>query len=186
MLALFTPNSVDTPAVIWGAHWAGAIVSPANPGYKTEELAFQLKESGAKALVTQRHCLEVAQDAAKQVGIPNDRIILIGEPKDVPKGLKHFTAIINTAEGIRYRRTKVNPKKDLIFLVYSSGTTGLPKGVMLSHENIIANCLMMTSGEGGHLTWNGGPDGEGDKTIAFLPFYHIYGMFEEVITRNIR
>ena len=179
VLALFTPNCIDTPPVIWGALWAGAIVSPANSGYKAVELAFQLRDSGAKALVTQRQCLEVAQDAAKQAGIPMDRIILTGEKADIPKGFRHFTAIINTAEGVRYRRTKVNPENDLAFLVYSSGTTGLPKGVMLSHENITANCLMLTAGEGGHLTWNGGANNEGDKTIEFLPFYHVYGAFEE-------
>ena len=54
-------------------------MSPANPGYTAEELAFQLKDAGAKALVTQKPFLAVAQEAAKQAGIPEDRIILIGD-----------------------------------------------------------------------------------------------------------
>ena len=175
VLGLFTPNCIDTPAVIWGCHWAGGIVSPANPGYTTAELAFQLKDSGAKALVTQKPFLSVAQQAAKEVGIPEERIILIGDERDKTHKFKHFTSIRNTAGTSRYRRTKIDPKKDLAFLVYSSGTTGHPKGVMLSHENIVANTLMIRAGEGGRMSWKGGPDGDGDNVLAFLPFFHIYG-----------
>jgi len=176
VLALFTPNCVDTPALIWGCHWAGGIISPANPGYTTDELAFQLKDSGAKALATQKPFLKVALEAAKRVGIPDDRVILIGDERDLTARYKHFTSVINTAGTNRYRRTKLNPKEDLAFLVYSSGTTGHPKGVMLCHENVTSNILMLKAGEGGHLKWGGGPDGNGDNVLAFLPFFHIYGI----------
>lgn len=177
VMGLFTPNSIDTPAVIWGTHWAGGIISPANPGYTTDELAFQLKDSGAKALCTQKPFLKTALEAAKQAGIPENRIILIGDEKDESGQFKHFSSIRNIAGTNRYRRTKAKPKDDLAFLVYSSGTTGHPKGVMLSHENIVANILMLKAGEGGNLTWDGGPDGGGDNILAFLPFFHIYGRF---------
>ncbi|KAL9005966.1 MAG: hypothetical protein Q9188_001256 [Gyalolechia gomerana] len=176
VLALFTPNSIDTPSVLWGCHWAGGIVSPANPGYTVDELAFQLKDSRAKALVTQKSWLSVATKAAKQVGIPEDRIILVGDDRDETHRFKHFQSIRNLAGTSRYRRTKINPKEDLAFLVYSSGTTGHPKGVMLSHQNIVSNILMGEVAEGGHLSWNGGPDEHGDRLLAFLPFYHIYGL----------
>ncbi|KAG7007251.1 4-coumarate--coA ligase 1 [Physcia stellaris] len=176
VLALFTPNCIDTPAIIWGCHWAGGNLSPANPGYTVEELAFQLKDAGAKAIVTQKPFLVVAQDAARRVGIPEDRIILIGDERDEARRFKHFTAIRNLAGTSRYRRTKLDPKKDLAFLVYSSGTTGHPKGVMLSHENIVSNILMLKAGEAGNLTWDGGSDGQGDNLLAFLPFFHIYGL----------
>lgn len=174
-MALFTPNCIDTPAIIWGTHWAGGIASPANPGYTADELAFQLKDSGAVALVTQKPFLNVAVEAAKQAGIPEDRIILIGDERDRSFNFKHFTSIRPTSGTQRYRRTKLNPNEDLAFLVYSSGTTGHPKGVMLCHENIVSNILMLKAGEGGNVTWNGGPDGQGDRILAFLPFYHIYG-----------
>lgn len=176
VLAFFTPNSVDTPAVTWGCLWAGGIPSPANPGYTANELAFQLKNAGAKALVTQNPFLSVALEAAKQVEIPHDRIILLGDERDPSMKFKHFSSIRNTAGTSRYRRTKLKPKDDLAILVYSSGTTGHPKGVMLSHENIVSNLLMGAVGEGGHLTWNGGGNGQGDNIVAFLPFFHLYGM----------
>jgi long-subunit acyl-CoA synthetase (AMP-forming) len=72
-------------------------------------------------------------------------------------------------------RVILDPESEIAFLVYSSGTTGLPKGVMLSHRNIVANLLQVDAAQHGELTWNGGPDGKGDKLLAFLPFFHIYG-----------
>lgn len=181
VLALFTPNCIDSPAITWGVHWAGGIVSPANPGYTVEELAFQLKDSGAKALATQMPFLKVAVEAAKQAGIPEERIILMGDEKDESMRFKHFSSIRNLAGTSRYRRTKAHPRNDLAFLVYSSGTTGHPKGVMLCHENIISNILMLKAGEGGNLSWDGGPDGNGDNIIAFLPFFHIYGRYSRQV-----
>ncbi|KAL1584878.1 hypothetical protein WHR41_06679 [Cladosporium halotolerans] len=177
VLALYTPNCIDTPIVTWGTIWAGGIVSPANPGYSVEELAFQLKDSGAKGLVTQWDQLEVATKAAQEAGIPDERIILIGDKRDPSARFKHFTSIRNIAGTSRYRRTKVDSDKDLAFLVYSSGTTGLPKGVMLSHRNIVANNLQLRAGESTNLSWKPRPDApNGDSVLAFLPFFHIYGL----------
>lgn len=83
VLGLFTPNSIDTPAVIWGCLWAGGTISPANPGYTVDELAYQLKDSGAKGIVTQVPFLSVAQKAAQQVGIPE-----VESSSSVTKGMK--------------------------------------------------------------------------------------------------
>ena len=177
VMALFSPNCIDIPAIIWGTQWAGGIISPANPGYTVDELAFQLKDSGAKAVCTQKPYLKIVSEAATCVGIPEDRVILMGDERDNSFKNKHFSAIRNLAGTSRYRRTKVDPKTDLAFLVYSSGTTGHPKGVMLCHENIVANILMLKAGEGGNVTWDGGPDGHGDNILAFLPFFHIYGIY---------
>ncbi|UPX17713.1 uncharacterized protein EKO05_0008053 [Ascochyta rabiei] len=177
VLALYTPNCIDTPAITWGCHWAGGVLSPANPNYTVEELAFQLKDSGAKAVVTQLPYVKNAQEAAKQVGIPLDKVIIMGDQKDPSYRVKHFTSIVNTIGSAKWRRTKAkNPAEDLAFLVYSSGTTGHPKGVMLTHRNIVANTIMLKVAEAGNLKPSGGPTGEGDKLLAFLPFFHIYGL----------
>lgn len=176
VLGVFSPNSIDIPAIMYGVAWAGGVVSPANPTYTVEELAFQLKDSEAKALVTQVPLLPIAREAAKKVGLPEDRIIVMGDLYDPDMRVKHFTSILNISQTARFRKEKVDPKKDLAYLVYSSGTTGLPKGVMLSHRNIISNILQNRAHELGKFTWNGGKDGQGDKILAFLPFFHIYGM----------
>ena len=182
VLALYTPNCIDTPAITWGCHWAGGILSPANPNYTVEELAFQLKDSGAKAIVTQLPHIKNAQAAAKQVGIPLDRVIIMGDQKDPSYTVKHFTSIVNTAGSTKWRRTKAkNPAEDLAFLVYSSGTTGHPKGVMLTHKNIVSNTMMIKAAEAGNLQPTGGPTGEGDKLLAFLPFFHIYGLSHAIL-----
>lgn len=135
VLALYTPNSIDTPSIIWGTHWAGGIISPANPGYNVSELAFQLKDSGAKALATQKPFLENARKACKEAGIGEDRIILLGDQRDETARFKHFLNVRNISGTTRYRRAKVDPKKDLAFLVYSSGTTYvIPWGDSISHS----------------------------------------------------
>ncbi|KAF2749927.1 4-coumarate-CoA ligase-like protein [Sporormia fimetaria CBS 119925] len=176
VLALYTPNCIDTPAVMWGCHWAGGVLSPANPGYTVDELAFQLRDSGAKAVVTQLPYIKTAREAAAKVGIPEDRIIIMGDERDKSHKVKHFTSIRNLSKSSRYRRTKMNPHEDLAFLVYSSGTTGHPKGVMLTHRNIVSNIMMIKAGESGKLSSTGGPFGDGDRIISFLPFFHIYGL----------
>ena len=99
----------------------------------------------------------------------------MGDERDESFTFKKFTSIRPISRTQRTRRVKVNPKEDLAFLVYSSGTTGHPKGVMLSHENIVSNIMMLHASEIGKVTWNGGIDGKGDKILAFLPFFHIYG-----------
>lgn len=153
-------------------------MTTANPAYTADELAFQLRDSGARAIVTQRHLLDTALKAASQAGIPEDMIILLGDARDEKFRFKHFSSIKNLAGTSRYRRTKLHPTKDIAFLPYSSGTTGKPKGVMLCHQNITSDTAMIQATEGEpSLSWRGGPDGKGDKLIAFLPFFHIYGMF---------
>lgn len=170
VLNLFAPNDIDIGAIIYGTFFAGGIVSPANPGYSADELAFQLNNSGAKAIVTTVDCLKVALAAAKKANIPEDRVVLCGEGRDPEHKFKHWTNIRKTSGASRYRRRKASPDTDLAFLVYSSGTTGLPKGVMLSHRNVIADILLI-QGAVGKWYCSGT-----DKILGVLPFFHIYGL----------
>lgn len=167
IMVLFSPNSADIAAITFGTLWAGGIVCPANNLYTVGELVSLLRSSGAKALTTHLACLEIAREAALIAGLPLDRIILIGD-SDPKRKTKHFSSLRDSSEDVG--KVSVNPQEDLAFLVYSSGTTGLPKGVMLSHENIVANVMQNNTPEVTTATnW------KHDSIISFLPMFHIYG-----------
>lgn len=185
VLAFFTPNDVDTAVLTCGCLWAGGVASPANPLYTVAELAFQLRNAGAKALVTQAEFLDKACEAAARAGIPAERIILLGADsaaKPVGTGgakARHWRELLlpkpsSLLAAARYGKTKLRPRDDLAFLVYSSGTTGLPKGVRLTHQNVVANLLQNEQMDGQHLKPFGGPDNRGDRMLGVLPFFHIY------------
>ena len=154
-----------------GALWASGTITPANPNYTVDELTFQLKDSCAKAIATLPELLPIATKAAENVGIPEDRILIIGDKRAA--GFKHWRELVDPSTAVEWRQGKVDTDKDLAFLVYSSGTTGHPKGVMLCHRNVTSDILMLLAGDGGNLTW------ERDIIIAFLPFFHIYGLTRE-------
>ena len=170
VLALFSPNDIDYAPIIYGTFFAGGTVTPANPAYSADELAFQLSNSEAKAIVTQLQFLETALIAAEKTKIDQHRVILLGAQKDETHRVKHWTNIRKTSGAIRYKRRKMNPDNDLAFLAYSSGTTGLPKGVMLSHRNVVADVLMIQGCVG---KWY---KSGSDKFLGALPFFHIYGL----------
>lgn len=178
VLALFTPNSVDTAVVTMGVLWAGGVVSPANPTYTATELARQLSDSGARALATQAAYLDTAREAARIAGMSERRILLLGDERDATtadsRRARHYVSLRGTSYTGRYARARVDPAKDLAFLVYSSGTTGLPKGVCLTHGNMVANLLQFAHMDGRTFFPTGGTRGEGDKQLGILPLFHIY------------
>ncbi|KAJ5174152.1 uncharacterized protein N7482_000029 [Penicillium canariense] len=182
VLGIYAPNDVDMPPVIFGTLWAGGVVSPANPAYTATELAYQLGDSGARVLVTHISVLDTAREACAQVGIPEGNILLLGMENQSPSHFTHWKAIKDTTGA--NAPAKISPKVDVAFLVYSSGTTGRPKGVCLSHYNMTSNVQQIDEIEK-YLSWDGSkscpgipdaPQGEGDKIIGCLPFFHIYGL----------
>ncbi|ROW16162.1 hypothetical protein VPNG_01860 [Cytospora leucostoma] len=181
VLAFYTPNDVDTPALTCGVLWAGGVASPANPLYTVDELTFQLTNSGAKGIVTQVAFLGTAREAAARAGIPEDRIILLGQRGDPEGRFRHWSSIKPTAYCSRYAKTGVRPRTDLAFLVYSSGTTGLPKGVCLTHYNVVANLLQNGALDGHYLKPYGGPGNQGDRLLGVIPFFHIYGLANNIL-----
>ncbi|GMG32225.1 unnamed protein product [Aspergillus oryzae] len=175
---IFTDNSIDVPPIVWGTLAIGGVVCPVNPNYRAEELLHPLQDTKARALVTQRARAPVAFEAAKRANIPRDRVLLLDEltEDDFHDGR------MNGPHSAPIDR----PAEDLAFLVYSSGTTGLPKAVVLSHRNMIANLLQTASVDNGVLAWNGGLHGEGDSTLALLPFFHIYGIDHPIMLKPNR
>lgn len=150
------------------------------------ELTHQLRDSNAKAVVTHYSNIESVKKACRAVGISEDHIIILGDTKDPTGRFKHWTNVRNLSNTARYAARKIDPRKDAAFLVYSSGTTGKPKGVKLSHYNITSNILQLQVAENHNLTWDGSqtsrdiplpePGKGGDKVLACLPFFHIYGL----------
>ncbi|PSN66243.1 4-coumarate-CoA ligase 2 [Corynespora cassiicola Philippines] len=167
VLALMTPNTPEVAAVTFGTLYAGGVVCPLNNLYTVDEAVSQLRLSKAKAFVTHRACLEVARKAAAMAGLPDDHILLVDD-EDLKRGFLHFSSITSDAAG--FNKVETDPNTDLAFLVYSSGTTGSPKGVMLTHKNMVANTIQYSSADPGSIEW------KRDRVLGFLPMYHIYGL----------
>jgi acyl-CoA synthetase (AMP-forming)/AMP-acid ligase II len=164
--AVFAPNSPDYVVAMLAIARLGAVATTASPVYTKDDLAKQLKDSGARLLLTAAALAPIWRAAIE--GSAVERIVTFdagavdepGSPATIP-----FATL--AATGGTPPRVAIEPH-DLALLPYSSGTTGLPKGVMLTHANIIANILQVDAA--GHYI-----DGE-DTTVAFLPFFHIYGL----------
>jgi 4-coumarate--CoA ligase len=168
VLATISPNTIDLVPATFGALRVGGVICPLNFMYTVDELVSQLKSSKAKGIITSTACLKAVREAASIVGLPLERILLVGD-EDPNVTIPHFSRLRGTSA--KADRISINPKEDLAYLVYSSGTTGLPKGVMLTHANIVANSLQMVAAEGPDIThW------KTDRSLGFLPMYHIYGL----------
>lgn len=172
VLATVSPNTIDLVPATFGALRVGGVICPLNFLYTVDELVSQLKSSKAKGLITNVACLQVVLKAASKVGLPLERILLVGDP-DPKNTISHFTGLRGSSRNAE--KVSINPEEDLAYLVYSSGTTGLPKGVMLTHANIVANSIQMVAAEGPDIT-----DWKKDRSLGFLPMYHIYGMSTRV------
>lgn len=158
VLAVLSPNLSGYPVAFHGAATAGAVVTTLNPLYTADEIGFQLRDSGARILLTIGPLLDKARQAAAKSSV--EEIVVFGEAEDaIP-----FAALLADGEP---QPVDLDPARDVVVLPYSSGTTGFSKGVMLTHRNLVANLLQATSVF---------PLAEDDIVSAFLPFFHIYGM----------
>ncbi|SDC36878.1 Acyl-CoA synthetase (AMP-forming)/AMP-acid ligase II [Geodermatophilus telluris] len=160
VVAVLCPNTMWYPVVFHGIARAGCVMSPINSLYTAHEVAFQLKDSGAKVLITVSPFLDRALEAVEQS--PVDEVVVM----DGAEGHASLLDLISSdAPSVE---VDIDPATDLVTLPYSSGTTGLPKGVMLTHRNLVANVSQSRPLVELH---------EGDeRIIAVLPFFHIYGL----------
>jgi acyl-CoA synthetase (AMP-forming)/AMP-acid ligase II len=160
VVAVFSPNTAWYPVVFHGIAAAGLISTPINSLYTPDEVAFQLKDSGAKVLITVSPFLDRAMAAVEKA--PVDEVIVM----DGAEG--HASLLDLLGSQAPSVQVDIDPAEDLVTLPYSSGTTGLPKGTMLTHRNLVANVQQSK------VIMNKHEDDE--RIVAVLPFFHIYGL----------
>jgi acyl-CoA synthetase (AMP-forming)/AMP-acid ligase II len=151
VVALYAANSPEYAIAFHAVVALGAVCTTINPTYTVTELAFQLEHSGARALLAGPEVLDRAREAAGRAGVGD-----VGEIDALLDGDPGGAALDGAADS-----------EDLVALPYSSGTTGLPKGVMLSHRNLVANILQSTVQQ---------PVTADDTLVGVLPLFHIYGL----------
>ncbi|MFG2128836.1 4-coumarate--CoA ligase family protein [Streptomyces sp. NPDC048751] len=160
VLALHSPNTIAFPTAFYGATRAGASVTLVHPLATPEEFAKQLGDSSARWIVTVSPLLQTARRAAEIAGGVREIFVC-----DTAPG--HRSLIDMLASAAPEPVVDIDPARDVAVLPYSSGTTGTPKGVMLTHRQIATNLAQLEPALA---------DRSGDRILAVLPFFHIYGL----------
>jgi len=163
-VALYMTNRPEYVISVYGIARLGAVFTPMNPTYKEGEIEHQLNDAEASVLVVQESLYPLVRTTRPQ--LPSlQEIIMVGQRAEA--GTHLFRDLIRQSSPKHPPPLTLNWVEDLVALPYSSGTTDLPKGVMLTQQNLVANNLQFISS--GRIT-------EQDTMLLFLPFYHIYGM----------
>jgi acyl-CoA synthetase (AMP-forming)/AMP-acid ligase II len=159
VVAVFSPNALEYPVAFHAASLAGGVVTTLNPLSTAGEVAGQLADSGAKYLFAAPALVERAREAARQS--PVRELFVFGDAG----GATPFADLY--AAGPDAPPVEIDAREDLAVLPYSSGTTGVSKGVMLTHRNLVANLRQIEGAEHALGT---------DTLVCVLPLFHIYGM----------
>ncbi|WP_432137345.1 4-coumarate--CoA ligase family protein [Streptomyces sp. bgisy154] len=160
VLALHSPNTVAFPLAFHAATRAGATVTTVHPLATAEEFATQLRDCAARWIVTVSPFLETARRAAELSGGIEEILVCDSAPG-------HRSLIDMLASRAPEPHPAIDPVEDVAALPYSSGTTGVPKGVMLTHRQLATNLAQLEPAI---------PAGPGERVLAVLPLFHIYGL----------
>ncbi|RJQ78050.1 4-coumarate--CoA ligase family protein [Pseudonocardiaceae bacterium YIM PH 21723] len=161
VIAMLCPNTPHYAVVFHGILRAGAVATTINSLYTPEEIAFQLRDSGAKMLFTVSVLAANARQGLELAGIGADQLVVL----DGVVGQTTLAELLSIAAAPP--KIDFDSANDLAVLPYSSGTTGRAKGVELTHRNLVANIAQFLAVS---------PTGSSDRILAVLPFFHIYGM----------
>jgi acyl-CoA synthetase (AMP-forming)/AMP-acid ligase II len=160
VVALYAPNVPEYAIAFHAVAALGAVCTTINPTYTVDELAFQLEHAAARALISGADVLDRAREGAARAGV--DELYVFGPGED---GATPFATLLD-GDPAAAPDAPAGPE-DLVALPYSSGTTGLPKGVMLTHRNLVTNVLQSTAQQ---------PVTADDTLVGVLPLFHIYGL----------
>lgn len=195
-LAIMLPNLLQYPVAVFGAFRAGLVVVNCNPLYTSRELERQLKDSGAKAIVVLENFAHTVQESIGGTDVETVIVARLGDLFPQPKALlanfavryvKKLVPRWQIADAIAFRSALADGRDlrldpvplvpdDLAFLQYTGGTTGIPKGAMLSHGNMIANLQQISA-------WIGGEFRPGVEIIVTpLPLYHVFALTANLLT----
>jgi acyl-CoA synthetase (AMP-forming)/AMP-acid ligase II len=158
VVALCAPNSPEFAVAFYAIVRLGAIVTPANPANTSHEIALQLVDAGAKVLVVTAALADKAREAIEHASRSIELVSI-----DEAPGIRSLASLERDADP---PAVAIDASVDVAVLPYSSGTTGLPKGVMLTHRNLVANLTQLDVFERYDL----------GALVGVLPFFHIYGM----------
>jgi acyl-CoA synthetase (AMP-forming)/AMP-acid ligase II len=150
VVALCAPNTPEYAVVFHAVAALGGVVTTVNPAYTAHEIGFQLRDAKARLVVAAPPFDERAREAGAE------DVVVLGDPS--------FDELLSAAPEALPDAAR---PEDVVALPYSSGTTGMPKGVMLTHRNVVANLCQIREVQ---------PLDEDDTVIGVLPFFHIYGM----------
>ena len=159
MVAIMAPNLLEYFTVFHAVAYAGGVVTMVNPTYTADELRHQVEAVSARFVVTTPGLVELAAKGTRDTTVQD--IVTIGGTVD---GAISLESLMGTPLA---RQLPVDLVNDLVVVPFSSGTTGLPKGVMLTHRNLVANAVQWQSAKNMH---------QDDVTPSFLPFFHIFGL----------
>ena len=159
VFAIYSPNLPEYAIAFHAVATLGGIITTINPMYTADELSHQLTDASAKYLLTVPQLIDKAIEASQDSKVKE--IFVFGEAP----GATPFASLVESDGHLP--EVEINPREDLVALPYSSGTTGVAKGVMLTHYNMVANLYQLEQHD---------RTSERDTLIAILPFFHIYGM----------